>query len=1152
MRIARLDLLRFGKFTDQSVSLPLNTRDFHLIVGPNEAGKSTLRSAVLDLLFGIETRSPYNFQHPHNEMRLGALVEHDGKSLDFVRIKARTKTLRDPSGVPLPDNALSGLMGTMERGFFDQMFGLDHELLVSGGREILNASNDIGQILFQSAAGIGSLGTVRDALEREADSLWAKRHSSSREYHAASDELEKAEAALKLATVRTKEWVTARNLVDQHEEALKEAREHYRFLEQNRARLDRIRRVAPLITALLEHEQKLAQLGQIVDLPSDAGAQLIQAEQAIATANQQKKFHSERVEKLEGRIGDINVDEMLILRSAEIQALSEQHQLLRNHPGDIVKRQEELNGRWKTVQDLAHQLGWAIENEESVTQRIPSHLVRSGINALIRKHDVVTQALETAVKEQTSRQSDCDVTEEQLKTLPTIEVPMTLHAALTTARALGDTIAQEKRLASQVTRAQRELDGAKLALGNWDKDIEVLRTLQLPSQEEVGSLQQHQTNLEAEAKKFTDRIAEVQSNLSDLALEITQYQDKHHPVTLVELLQVRGQRDELWHQIKTGAVAPIAVGPAYEARVVDADGLSDKRHDKAHEVSELQAKLDQKERMEQQLRDLETRQDENSKLQSEFDVAWEARVSSLGLSGMPLLQLNAWRSARERVIVAAEAVAEAHQAQTELREDVSRASTALVNELRDLIEGADSLPLAMLISHATELVEVVGRAEEQRKALVAQRSRAQRALADSEKTVSKAKDDVSAWETDWRTKLGQSYLPVEADPGTVQGALTLFDQIDDGLRQIRELRTNRIGSMQRDLDSFHNKARKLAADVAPELLDRPTEDVAGVLTQRLSVATEAAKERKRLQAELDEALGQLSAAESAINTAKAALDPLLHLAAVADNDELRQAIQRSDQARALLADIRAAQQSLQEASDGLSRAELEAEFMAADLAQVPGEQADTKSKLEQVIEQQNQVAAELNSARLALDRIAGQDIAARAESQRQEALARMANAAERYIKVYSAARLLRWAIEQYRESKQGPMLSRAGEIFFGLTLGAFSRLSVDYDSEPLALYGLRSSGEHVPIEGMSDGTRDQLFLALRLAAVELHLEQAPAMPFIADDLVINFDDARAKAGLQALARLSEMTQVIFLSHHEHLVPVAQSVFGSGLSVTRLM
>ena len=168
MRIAQLNLLRYGKFTDTSVVLPKAEQDFHLIVGPNEAGKSTLRNAILDLLFGIETRSRYNFLHPHPDMRLGAVIEQHDAVLDFIRLKARSKTLQTAAGQALPDNALTPFLGQLERDFFDQMFGLNHERLVRGGQDILSAANDIGQILFQAAAGVGSLGVVRDQLEAEA------------------------------------------------------------------------------------------------------------------------------------------------------------------------------------------------------------------------------------------------------------------------------------------------------------------------------------------------------------------------------------------------------------------------------------------------------------------------------------------------------------------------------------------------------------------------------------------------------------------------------------------------------------------------------------------------------------------------------------------------------------------------------------------------------------------------------------------------------------------------------------------------------------------------------------------------------------------------------------------------------------------------
>lgn len=77
MRIRRLDLTRFGKFTDYVIdfgSRSNNGPDIHVVYGPNESAKSTTLAAVLDLLFGIETRSSYGFLHPYPTMRLGADV----------------------------------------------------------------------------------------------------------------------------------------------------------------------------------------------------------------------------------------------------------------------------------------------------------------------------------------------------------------------------------------------------------------------------------------------------------------------------------------------------------------------------------------------------------------------------------------------------------------------------------------------------------------------------------------------------------------------------------------------------------------------------------------------------------------------------------------------------------------------------------------------------------------------------------------------------------------------------------------------------------------------------------------------------------------------------------------------------------------------
>ncbi len=63
-------------------------------------------------------------------------------------------------------------------------------------------------------------------------------------------------------------------------------------------------------------------------------------------------------------------------------------------------------------------------------------------------------------------------------------------------------------------------------------------------------------------------------------------------------------------------------------------------------------------------------------------------------------------------------------------------------------------------------------------------------------------------------------------------------------------------------------------------------------------------------------------------------------------------------------------------------------------------------------------------------------------------------------------------------------------------------------------------GERIHVKGMSSGTRGQLCLALRLAALEKYMESSEPMPFIVDDILVHFDDNRSKTTLAVLAELT--------------------------------
>jgi uncharacterized protein YhaN len=123
-------------------------------------------------------------------------------------------------------------------------------------------------------------------------------------------------------------------------------------------------------------------------------------------------------------------------------------------------------------------------------------------------------------------------------------------------------------------------------------------------------------------------------------------------------------------------------------------------------------------------------------------------------------------------------------------------------------------------------------------------------------------------------------------------------------------------------------------------------------------------------------------------------------------------------------------------------------------------------------------------------------------------------------------------MENFRREHRDPILARASHYFQKLTCGSFAAVETEFDdSDQPVLVGSRGAGPKVRVEGLSTGTRDQLFLSLKLAALDHYLESSEPVPFIVDDILIQFDDDRARATLEALAELSNKTQVILFTHH---------------------
>lgn len=295
-----------------------------------------------------------------------------------------------------------------------------------------------------------------------------------------------------------------------------------------------------------------------------------------------------------------------------------------------------------------------------------------------------------------------------------------------------------------------------------------------------------------------------------------------------------------------------------------------------------------------------------------------------------------------------------------------------------------------------------------------------------------------------------------------------------------------------------------------------------------------------------------AAATARREEATARLTELAVVHAGGDLALLAERAQRAGELRRLRSEIAAIDERL----TGLCPGEEPEDILAAvgdrDVASLEGEASAAGAELDRVRAEREALGEELGRARLALE--GGGDDGAVVAARIAQVEAELADGAERYATLTVAEHLLEREVRRYRESTQGPLLRRAEELFRRLTVGAFTGLRTDELKGDDVLVGVRPGGEAVPVgeEGMSEGTADQLYLALRIATVEASIRGVEPMPFLADDLFTTFDDDRARAGLEVLAELGESTQVIVFTHHLPLLEAARSLgLGEALDVIEL-
>ena len=1166
MRISSLHLKAYGPFNGAIIDFDRQASGLQLVYGPNERGKSTAMRAITALLFGFPTRTDDHFGRDYSALRVGAVLTDDTSLRAVMRRKGVRQTLCefDPAtGRESPDRlidqaSIDALLGGIDALRFDWIYSLGSAQLRRGGRSLLESGSELGATLFEAASGIQRLRAVSAGLQSQADALFVPRGKLP-SLNAALIDFEASQQAARDAVVAPRQWQALRDALDQAQVDLDQIETQWRTRRERLGQVQRLLSLGPQVARSTTLGRELADLTDVPELPDDAQSQLALWLQSLEQSGLTLLGDRNRLSRCREALAALPASSAWL---AEAQAVAQLAGRLGGFQAACASLPA-LHSDAAAAQRVLQLAMAAIDGAASLQPRdgpslSPSDrptaqaLTGPGIDTLVPSRAAMAQARRSLAvrRDLETRRTELSVASE-LAEHRVLEAGRALEAApdpgdITAfvsahdaAAAVGDIEQQASRLASQLAALDTQLDRQADALGG--PSVEVLARLALP-----GALLD---DAQALARTIVNEQNQLQTRQAAHREALVRLQREHRGLSQQQgiidrstLDAARGERDAHLQMLQSDsaderrAFRLALLGTS----IAQADRLADARFHDAARLAEIDSLQQRMTEAQQALAacDIDSDRLEQKALQAAHD--WSAQLASRGLPIMAPQAWSGWAAQHQRLLealAAREALATEHRSlllQRDQHLQLLQSAYASINQ-----SGPGLPTLSAGLRHARTLMASLQQASADRRRLAdafehallnAKRHRGALAALDRE---------ADSLRSSWLTLAAELRLGPAASSHELAARLDAFDELRDASVAFEAAhRQWQLAAQQ--IEAFRFDARALARRLGePEPL--PGSESLFVATCRASLESNqrAHDDRLRLQTEAQSLELSIAMAVAQSERLQASIDRLQSLGGVSDEASLQQVVSRNDRRRALRREL-ASLDDLIRSTAGPAYSSLVEQLACVDPAALQTEQ----DMLEQFIAQdeaaRDAAIAARTQARSAFDAVNGDARAALAAESSREHLAAVSRLATDWARLRLARELLERSVQSYQTRSQGPMLAAASRWFSRMTAGRWVTLLPDWSDDNQILIAERDDGLRLPVARLSEGTADALYLSLRLAAIEVRLTAAPPIPLLLDDVLMTFDDERAVLTLQGLAELAQRNQVVYFTHHPHLLALARS------------
>jgi uncharacterized protein YhaN len=407
------------------------------------------------------------------------------------------------------------------------------------------------------------------------------------------------------------------------------------------------------------------------------------------------------------------------------------------------------------------------------------------------------------------------------------------------------------------------------------------------------------------------------------------------------------------------------------------------------------------------------------------------------------------------------------------------------------------------------------------------------------KRLAAVEEEVKAAGRRWRQSVAAAGLPENLTIKQVRRFMQRAERIGEMQRRLKQ-RKEELGRRKQEIDSVASKIAQLAADGGVSLSGTNPIEHLQQLSEAIGRQEAAFARREAVRREARKIREAQVKQEEGVSRLKHRRHALLLEAGVEDEREFRNLAARYAEVESLYHDRNALTREIQAAlashcsEDGI-RQQLEDVSVPLETRREGLQQRldSLRQQLHGRLEKRGQLAEQINT--LAADRQLANKHLELAMLEK-----RLHDAVQRWQVLAVTCRVLELIRTTYEQQRQPETLCEASGYLERMTRGRYCRVWTPLGESVLRVDD--SDGHSLPVEVLSRGTREQLFLCLRLALTSCYARRGAALPLVLDDVLVNFDSERAKSAAAVLCDFAAQGhQLLVFTCHEHVLQMFKAL-----------